>query len=153
MTRPLTGRHVLAIALGAFGVVVAANATLAVLATGGFPGLVVANSYVASQSFDRDRAALAATGWRVSIDHADGVLLVAVEDRDGRPVEGLEASATVGRPGAAATDRTVALAPRGERLAAPLALDPGRWRVRLRIAAPGVAPLGVTGALRTGAAS
>jgi nitrogen fixation protein FixH len=42
--RRLTGRAVLLIALGAFGVVILANAVLAFYAVGTFSGLVVPNS-------------------------------------------------------------------------------------------------------------
>lgn len=67
--KPLTGRHVLAITLAAFGVIIAVNVLMAVKAVRTFPGLEVANSYVASQSFDRDRAVQTALGWRVEADY------------------------------------------------------------------------------------
>ena len=53
---PLTGRKVLAIAVAAFGVVIAANLVLAWQAVGTFPGTETANSYVASQNFNRTLA-------------------------------------------------------------------------------------------------
>ncbi|HEU0223277.1 MAG TPA: FixH family protein, partial [Paracoccaceae bacterium] len=53
----MTGRLVLAVALGAFGIVIAVNLVLVFAATRTFPGLVVPNSYVASQDFDRSRVA------------------------------------------------------------------------------------------------
>ena len=56
MARELTGRHVLAITLAAFGVVIGVNLLLAVKAVGTFPGVEVSNSYVASQVFDRERS-------------------------------------------------------------------------------------------------
>ena len=62
MARELTGRHVLAITLAAFGVIIAVNMVMAVKAVSTFPGLETPNSYVASQRFDRDRAAQAALG-------------------------------------------------------------------------------------------
>ena len=57
MARELTGRHVLAITLAAFGVIIAVNMVMAVKAVSTFPGLETPNSYVASQEFDRDRQA------------------------------------------------------------------------------------------------
>mgnify|MGYP001760938923 FL=1 len=69
MTRPLTGKHVLAITLVAFGVIIGVNVLMAVKAVGTFPGLEVANSYVASQDFDRERAAQAALDWTVTPDY------------------------------------------------------------------------------------
>ena len=59
MTRELTGRHVLVITLCAFGTIIAVNVFMAVMAVGTFPGLEVKNSYVASQTFDRDREGVA----------------------------------------------------------------------------------------------
>ena len=49
--RPLTGRKVLLIAVAAFAVILAANLAMLLAATGTFPGLVVKNSYVASQDW------------------------------------------------------------------------------------------------------
>ena len=51
----LTGGHVLAMFVAMFGVIITVNMILAFSAVKTFPGLEVKNSYVASQSFDRDR--------------------------------------------------------------------------------------------------
>ena len=53
----LRGRHVGAMFVAGFGIIIAVNILLAVKAVGTFPGLEVANSYVASQSFDARRKA------------------------------------------------------------------------------------------------
>jgi nitrogen fixation protein FixH len=53
----LTGRRVLLIASAAFLVMLVPNIVLTVTAVRTFSGLVVPNGYVASQRFDRDRAA------------------------------------------------------------------------------------------------
>jgi nitrogen fixation protein FixH len=52
----ITGRHVLAITVGAFGLIIAVNVVMAWKAISTFPGLEVENSYVASQEFDRREA-------------------------------------------------------------------------------------------------
>ncbi len=49
---PFTGKHMAAILVAGFGVVVTVNFFMASLATGGFHGVVVENSYVASQNFN-----------------------------------------------------------------------------------------------------
>ena len=59
----LKGKHVLGIAVGAFGVIIAVNLVMAYQAISTFPGLEVANGYVASQTFDADRKAQEALGW------------------------------------------------------------------------------------------
>ena len=50
MTKKFTGKHMATILVLGFGVVVAVNFTMASLATNGFSGVVVENSYVASQA-------------------------------------------------------------------------------------------------------
>lgn len=63
----LNGRHVAAIFVSFFAVVIAVNVLMASYAVGGFGGTVVDNSYVASQRFN-DWLAMArrqdALGWR-----------------------------------------------------------------------------------------
>ena len=55
--RELTGRHVLAITCGAFGVIIAVNLVMAWKAVSTFPGVEVASSYAAGVGFDARRAA------------------------------------------------------------------------------------------------
>lgn len=52
MTKRFTGWHMTAILLGFFGVIVAVNGLMATLAARTFGGVVVENSYVASQEFN-----------------------------------------------------------------------------------------------------
>ncbi len=54
--KPLTGWHVLAMLVAFFGVIIGVNLTMAYFANSTWSGLVVANGYVASQSFDKDLA-------------------------------------------------------------------------------------------------
>ncbi len=51
-TRPITGWHAAAALVAFFGVVVAVNLTMATFATSTFGGVVVENSYVASQKYN-----------------------------------------------------------------------------------------------------
>ena len=76
MQKQLTGRHVALIFGGAFSVIIAVNLALAYNAVHTFPGLEVKNSYVASQSFDKDRDAQLALGWSVYAEARDGELLL-----------------------------------------------------------------------------
>lgn len=67
--KPFTGRHMAAILVGGFGIVVAVNVTMASLASSTFGGVVVENSYVASQKFNTwlDQAAREkALGWKAT---------------------------------------------------------------------------------------
>lgn len=52
MNGSFSGRHMTAILLAFFGVVIAVNVTMALFATRTFGGVVVENSYVASQKYN-----------------------------------------------------------------------------------------------------
>ena len=67
-----TGWHMTAILVAFFGVVVAVNITMARFATGTFGGVVLENSYVASQEFNHWLAEAEASrelGWQVALAH------------------------------------------------------------------------------------
>ena len=70
MRHPFTGRHLLLSLIGFFSVVVAVNIVMAVLAMKSFSGVVVENSYVASQNFNRwiaEGRREAALGWTLGV--------------------------------------------------------------------------------------
>ncbi len=129
--RQLTGRSVLLLAVGAFGIVILANAVLAYFAVGTFSGLVVPNSYIASQDFDRRRDAQLALGWRVDLDYSAGALQIAMKDANGRTVRPGTLSVTIGRPTEQRDDQTLDLQPTLDGVAAPLRLAAGNWRVEV----------------------
>ncbi|WP_146588348.1 FixH family protein [Puniceibacterium confluentis] len=131
--RPLTGWTVMAMFVTGFGIIIAVNLALAIHAVRTFPGLEVANSYVASQSFDARRAAQEALGWTAQAQHREGRLLLTMRDRDGQPLRPEGLSVTVGRPTESAEDITPHL---DRDLAAPLDLRPGLWRVDVTARAP-----------------
>ena len=72
--KPLTGRKVFLMFAAAFSVIIGVNLILAYKAVTTFPGLEVKNSYVASQSFDAERAAQLALGWDIGAEVTDGVI-------------------------------------------------------------------------------
>jgi len=129
-TRELTGRHVFAITAGAFAVIIAVNLTMATMAVGTFPGLETKNSYVASQSFDSDRAAQEALGWTVSARVEAGNLRLTIRDANG-PVLPTEMTATLGRATHVADDRTPVFVFDGADHVAPVDLERGNWNLRL----------------------
>jgi nitrogen fixation protein FixH len=114
-----------------FLLVLAPNVVLTVTAVRTFSGLVVPNSYVASQEFDRVKAAQEALGWRVRLDHADGVLRLDLADAAGRAVRPAAVAVTVGRPTTTRDDRALTLEPTPTGYAAAAALAPGHWRVEI----------------------
>jgi nitrogen fixation protein FixH len=94
-----------------FGVVIGVNVTLAVLAAGSWTGLVVKNSYVASQEFQEKLDALQAQealGWtpELAVD-ADRARLT-VTDAAGRPVDlGADVELHFNRPIGDGEDQTL----------------------------------------------
>ena len=133
--KPLTGRFVFFCFAGAFGAILAANIALAVAAIGSFPGVEVKNGYVASQSFDRERAAQEALGWSAAADYAAGRLVIRVTDRAGDPAPVSGFSLRVGRPTTAAFDVEPEIIASATMEVAEIELAPGRWR--LDVAATG----------------
>ena len=129
MTRELNGRHVLAIAVGAFAIILGANIAMLVAAVGSFPGLVVKNSYVASQGWNERTAAQSALGWATAVSYSEGRLFVRIRGADGLPVQGLALEARLGRPSSDAEDRTVTLTGTPDGYSAEALLQPGVWLV------------------------
>ena len=129
--RELTGYHVLAMFVTGFGIIIAVNLTLAFQAVGTFPGLETKNSYVVSQSFDKDRAAQTALGWEVEafLDGTD--LVLTVNDQNG-PVVPEIVSATFGRATHVGDAQTPAFTHTGTAFVAPVGeLARGNWNLRL----------------------
>lgn len=131
MARELTGRKVLAITVGAFGLIIGVNVLLAVKAVQTFPGLEVPNSYVASQTFDRERAAQEKLGWTLSYRYESGELILSFRDKTGQPVEARAVSALIGRTTEAAEDKRPVFAYRSGDFVAPVDLEEGAWMILL----------------------
>ncbi|KMW60073.1 Type cbb3 cytochrome oxidase biogenesis protein CcoH [Candidatus Rhodobacter oscarellae] len=132
--RQITGWHVAGIFGLGFGAIIAVNVALAVNAVRTFPGLEVANSYIASQSFDQDRAAQEALAWQVAAVVEGGVLRLSFR-KDDRPLApGIE-TATFGRATSVAADQTPAFAFNGEDFVAPVQAGPGNWNLRVAVRA------------------
>ncbi len=133
--RPFTGRHMLIVMVSFFGVVIAVNLTMAVLASRTWSGLVVKNGYVASQQFNSRLAAArrqAKLGWASTLEVAGAKLVFTIRDRDGRALSGLATGAKLERPTSERGDAVIAFAeaaPGRYEAAAPAGR--GRWVVDL----------------------
>ncbi|PKP70448.1 MAG: nitrogen fixation protein FixH [Alphaproteobacteria bacterium HGW-Alphaproteobacteria-4] len=136
MTAPFTGRKMLVLTVGAFGVIIAVNLFMAFKAVSTFPGLEVANSYVASQTFDADRKAQEALGWVVEPAYADGVLHIVIRDTAGLPASVRDITVLVGRPTSVRDDKTLVLAQAAGAYSAPVELSSGNWLLHLEAHAP-----------------
>ncbi|PBB16833.1 FixH family protein [Mesorhizobium sp. WSM4313] len=87
--REFTGKHMLISILAFFAVVIGVNLTMATLAQKSWTGLVVENTYVASQQFNeeaRNGRAQAALGWTGTLNVASGEVRYSLVDSQGKPV-------------------------------------------------------------------
>jgi len=134
MIKEIKGWHVLSGFVFAFGIIISVNLTLAVKAVGTFPGLEVKNSYVASQSFDVDRAAQQALGWEVSAALEDGLLRLHVIER-GTPIAPVIEAAIFGRATSVVADQIPAFWFDGSALVAPVKAGAGNWNLRVKMRA------------------
>lgn len=128
--RPFTGRHMLAITVAFFTVVIGVNITMAVISGSSWTGLVVDNSYVASQEYqdklDAHRVQVAA-GW-VSEFSYDGARVRLEVVSNGAPVVLSGLRIRLNRPIGTRDDRLLdlALQPDGT-YAADVVLGDGMW--------------------------
>ena len=135
-SREFTGRHMLAIMLGFFGVIIAVNVTMATFARTSWSGFVVRNSYVASQQFnDRVAAARAqqALGWSVRLTVVEGAARVSLADREGNPVALDAARLEFRSPASDADDGLVDFADTDGAFEARLPLADGLWVLAIRL--------------------
>lgn len=136
--KEFTGKHMAAVFVAGFGIVIAVNLFMAFQAVGGFHGTVVDNSYVASQNFNAwlDKAEQSrALGWEVRSERrADGRVSLRTE---GVPA-GAAITADLRRPLGAHEFTSLTFAPDGDgRWLSNEAVAAGRWTMRLAIAARG----------------
>ena len=101
VSKGFTGGHMLLTTCCFFGVVIAVNVTMAWLASSSWSGLVVENTYVASQQFNEKAAAIRAmnaTGVKGRASMKDGVFIYQLRNRDGSTASADEVSAHFRRP-------------------------------------------------------
>lgn len=138
MTRPFTGRHMAAILVAFFAVVIAVNVTMARFAIGTFGGTVVDNSYVASQRFNtwlKDAEAQKRLGWTVAMSLDDSRHVLIDIDTKG---PGATANAVARHPLGRTADIALDFRPSAPgRLRATRPLPPGRWTLHATIRSGG----------------
>ncbi|MBI1181275.1 MAG: cytochrome oxidase [Alphaproteobacteria bacterium] len=133
--RPFTGRKMLAVVVSFFAVVIAVNIFLAVAANETWTGLVVENSYVASQHFNEELADARrqqGLGWHAALSYADGGLRLQMTDSQGLPLPDMTVTAVVQRPTHEGEDRQLTLAAKtGGLYVATAALPAGTWNAEI----------------------
>lgn len=132
----ITGYHVFGVMVLAFGVIIAVNVFMAYSAISTFPGLEVKNSYVASQTFDDDKAAQLALGWTVDAGVEGETFRVTITDEAGAPVEVASITGILGRPTSVVDDQTPVFTFDGNSYVAVTGLlDEGNWNFRMEATA------------------
>lgn len=133
----LTGKHVLAIVVTAFTIIIGVNLFMAYSAIGTFPGLETDNSYVASQQFDKQRAAQEALGWDVSARIEGETLILDIKDVGGAPVVVKSVYGLLGRATHVKDDQEPAFVQNeaGAYVAEVGKLGAGNWNLRLNAVA------------------
>lgn len=131
MTKRFTGWHFTAIIIAFFGVVVAVNLTMAVFATRTFGGVVVENSYVASQKYNDWLAAAKRQqklAWTIepALDEQRRVTIAL-------SIEGAKVTGFARHPLGREPDVPLGFVTSGGRSRSAEALPPGRWNVHLMV--------------------
>jgi nitrogen fixation protein FixH len=137
LSRPLTGRKVLFMLIGFFGVVFAVNGAMMKLAIQTLPGTEVDSAYSASLAYEKEIAAARdqnARNWKVDAHiqlAPDGGATLQVEARDssGLPMTRLNFQGRFERPADRRADQAIVLAEVASgvyRGSAPL-IGPGQW--------------------------
>ena len=135
--RSFTGRQMLLIMLAFFGVIITVNVTMVRFATSSFGGLVVENSYVASQRFEADRSAALAqpiAEWKIAVQSVAGEQLRLSITNAGQPVREPVLTARALRPthGRDAVSLELHATPKGHTADRPL--PAGLWDLTLETA-------------------
>ncbi len=132
-----SGRKALAVIGGGFAIVIAVNVALAVFASRSHPGLVVENSYVASQKFNgwlEQGRAQKALGWTVTARADPLRLTVTATNALGAPLTGLTAVASLEHPLGAEPTRNLPLVETAPgTYTAPHDLSAGQWLSEVRL--------------------
>jgi len=111
--RQFTGWHMLAVVCAFFGTIITVNLIMASYANTSWTGLVVKNTYVASQQFNErvaESRAQAALGWKDDLAIADGEIRYTLVDASGSAIPVASVSASFRRPAYEAEDWQATLA-------------------------------------------
>mgnify|MGYP006272587817 CR=1 FL=1 len=133
--RQLTGKHVLAMFIAFFTVVVTVNMIMFRAATSTFGGVETDSAYKVGLAYNNDLEAArkqAALGWRVDAKVDGQRVVLSVRDRDGQIVPGLDGDVLLAWPADRRLDRKGVISARdGGRYEVELdkALPPGQWDV------------------------
>jgi nitrogen fixation protein FixH len=129
--RKITGWHVLAGFVAAFGVIITVNIVMAYKAISTFPGLEVGNSYVASQQFDKKRQAQESLNWTITVAYTKNEVFLTITDGKGAKIQAKSIDVLIGRTTTVEHDQRPELSYDGERYRANVTLEPGNWLIKV----------------------
>lgn len=129
MFERITGKHVLIALLGFFGITFGVNGFLIASALRSFSGEDASRSYALGLHYNdalAERAAQRAAGWQARLETyrvADGTAVfdLTLEDKNGKPVQGLALDGALRLPATAREDRILAF----------VEIGPGRYEARV----------------------
>ena len=128
-----TGRHMLVIMIAFFGIIIAINVTMAVMAQKSWTGVVAENTHVSSRQFNAQVAEARtqrALGWSSELVISDGVITYRLNDAENNPVRARSAVAYFRRPVHESADQQVTMAAQADgALTARADLGDGLWNV------------------------
>lgn len=129
--KPFTGKKMLALTVAFFGVVIGVNVAMATLAETTWTGLVVDNTYVASNAFQAKQDAWKKQlelGWKSELSYDGERLIFELRDGSGRLVDLTNVSVHLHHPIGTAGDRILTLKANGaEHYFVDVELELGAW--------------------------
>lgn len=138
--KQLTGRHVLMMLCGFFGLMFIVNGLFVYFALGSFSGVTDPNAYMRGLAYNEEidhQAQQLARGWKVSLlfdaeaEHK-GRLTLEIKDASGDALAGLNVDATLRRPVIDAGDRKLTLTFNGSAYVADYDFpEPGQWDISI----------------------
>ena len=126
-----TGKKMLAVTVSFFAVIIGVNGYMAYKAGSTFPGIEVANSYVASQNFNERRDEQLALGWDLATDYEDGKMIDTFTDKSGESVEVDNLRVLIGRTTIDRDDVEPLMARIDGRYIAEVPLEKGQWMIKV----------------------
>lgn len=128
--KKFTGYHMLAVMVLFFGTIITVNLTLAYFAANSWTGLIVKNTYIASQVFDDERQVREqqqALGWQLQTNYQNGIFELNLSDVNGFAVETDRVDVELGRPVHETDDTALTLTENGNAYMANIDLGAGVW--------------------------
>ncbi|KAB7614280.1 FixH family protein [Amylibacter sp. SFDW26] len=129
--KPLTGRKVALMFVGAFITIIGANTALVYSAFGTFPGLETRQPYIEAQSFEARRIAQEQLNWTSLVSYKDGRVVLSLTEIGGATVVVPEIKVRIGKATGHQWDRSLTLDFNGKVYSVDIDLPAGNWQVQI----------------------